>query len=739
MSQTTYRNCTLCEAICGVSVETDANRVLSIRGDENDPLSRGHICPKAHGLKAVYEDRDRLRQPLRRTTDGWQEVSWEEALAEAGERLVDVRRRHGADSIAFYLGNPTGNDGPTILYIGAFLEVLGSNRRYSASSLDQLPKMLANACLFGGNATIAVPDVDRTKYFLMLGANPIVSNGSLMTAPGIKKRLRSLRARGGRLVVVDPRRTETAAVADEHLAIRPAADAFFLFAIVHTLFAEGLVHLGRLAPFTTGVDELAVLAREFSPEIVADATGIEPSTIRRIARDFAAAESAVCYGRVGASVHEFGTLANWLCDVVNVLTGNLDRPGGAMFPTPAIPFEYGTSLREIGRLPYARWRSTVRGLPEFAGELPTATLAEDAEAGAIRALVLHAGNPVLSAPDGARLARALDQLEFVLAIDIYRNETSRHADLILPPTWSLERGNYDLLFHAWSVQNGAKWSPPALPKPEGSRHPWEIFLSLTASLSGHRDAALATVDEGCLRGLVERFVGHASTSTEGISTEHALRELGTTPGPERMIDLLLRIGPYGDAFGKNPGGWNLAKLEEHEHGVDFGPMQPSLPALLTTVSKTIELTHEVLVADVPRLRQALTTMRGELQLIGRRELRSKNSWLHNVAALVKGPERCTLLVHPDDATRLGLVDGGRATVRTAIGQIVAPVEVSDEMRRGVVCLPHGWGHSLEGVELHVATAHPGVPSNFVADTMTVDVPSGNAVLTGIEVQIAAAR
>jgi anaerobic selenocysteine-containing dehydrogenase len=739
MRRTTYRNCTFCEAICGVVVETEGERVLSVRGDDDDPMSRGYICPKAHALKAVYEDPDRLRQPLRRTSAGWKEISWDEALAEAGERLVDVRRRHGADAIGFYIGNPTGNDGPAILYAGALLQVLGTKRRYSASSLDQLPKMLANACLYGGNATIAVPDVDRTDYFLILGANPVVSNGSLMTAPGIKKRLKALRARGGRLVVVDPRRTETAGIADEHLSIRPATDAFFLFAIVHTLFEETLVRPGRLESFTSGIERLRDLAADFAPEAVADATGIEARTIRRIAREFSGARSAVCYGRVGASVQEFGTLTNWLCDVLNVLTGNLDRAGGAMFATPAVPFDYGDTVRELGHLPYARWRSAVRGLPEFAGELPTSTIAEDAEAGALRALVLHAGNPVLSAPDGARLAQALDRMDFVLSIDVYRNETSRHAHLILPPTWSLERSNYDLLFHVWSVRNGAKWSPPALPKPEGSRHAWELFLSLIAALTGAPDAPLAAVDASCLRGLVERFVGHAATSTEGVTVDQALLELGDEPGPERMIDLLLRIGPYGDAFGRNPDGWNLPKLRRFEHGIDLGALAPSLPGLLTTPSGRIELAHELFVADVPRLREALGAKRKGIQLIGRRELRSKNSWLHNVAALMKGPERCTLLVHPDDAARLGLTDGGRARVRTEVGEVVAPVEVSDEMALGVVCLPHGWGHSLEGVDLRIAAKHPGVPSNFVADARRVDVPSGNAVLTGIDVEVTAVR
>ena len=732
----TYRNCTFCEAICGVVVETEGDRVLSVRGDEDDPLSRGYICPKAYALKEVYEDPDRLRRPLRRTRGGWKEVSWEDAFAETGERLVEVRAQHGANAIGFYIGNPTGNDGPAILYGAGLVHAIGTKRRYSASSLDQLPKMLANACLFGGNAAIAVPDVDRTSYFLVLGANPVVSNGSLMTAPGIKKRLKALRARGGRLVVVDPRRTETAEIADHHVSIRPGTDAFFLFAVIATLFEEGLVRLGRLEAFTNGVERVRDIAREFPPEIVAAATGVDAATIRRVAREFATAPSAVCYGRVGASVQDFGTLTNWLCDVLNVLTGNLDRAGGAMFTTPAVPFEYGATAREIGRLPYGRWRSSVRGLPEFAGELPIATLAEDCEAGAVRALVLHAGNPVLSAPDGARLARALDALDFIVSIDIYRNETSRHAHLILPPTWSLERANYDVLFHLWSVRNGAKWSPPALAKPPDGRHVWEIFLALSAAVGGAPEASVGALDTASLAGLVTRFVGAPGSSTEGVTADEAMAALGDAPGPERVFDLLLRVGPYGDAFGRQADGWNLAKLRATEHGIDLGPLEPVLPARLGTLSGMIELAHEVFLADVPRLREALTQRRDGMRLIGRRELRSKNSYLHNIPALVKGPERCTLLVHPDDASRLGLGDGKRARIRTQTGEVVVPVEVSDEMMPGVVSLPHGWGHSLEGTQLGVASARPGVPSNFVADARRVDGPSGNAVLTGIEVDVA---
>lgn len=733
MIRTTHRNCTFCEAICGVVVKTEGDRVLSVRGDDADPLSKGYICPKAHALIGVQEDPDRLRRPQRRTKGGWREVSWQEALDETADRLGEIRERHGADANALYLGNPTANDGPTILYLGAFQKALGSRRRYNSSSVDQLPKMLVNACLIGGNATLSVPDVDRTSHFLILGANPVVSNGSLMTAPGMKKRLAAIRARGGKVVLVDPRRSETAAHVDEHLPIRPGSDPLFLFAIVHTLFAENLVRPGRLAAIVDGIDRVRELANDFPPEAVAEATAIDAETIRRVAREFAAAPSAVCYGRVGASVQDFGTLANWLCDVVNLLTGNLDRPGGAMFATPAVPFDFGDTACEIGTLPYGRWKSAVRGLPEFGGDLPAVTIAEDIEVDSperIRGMVTHAGNPVLSNPDGARLARALDSLDFMVSVDIYRNETTRHAHLILPPTWSLERDNYDMFFYVWSTRNVTKYSPAALPKPEGALHGWEIFLGLAGRLLGMREAGAHAVDDALLDGLLGQL---------GLDAGMIRPLLGEGYGPDRMIDLLLRVGPYGDAFGERPDGWNLERVRAHPHGVDLGPLRESLPGHLTTPSGRIDLAHEVIVADVPRLRERLRSeRRDEMLLIGRRDLRSKNSWLHNVPAMVKGADRCTLLVHPDDAARIGLVDGGKASLRTETAELVAPVEVSDEMMRGVVCLPHGWGHALEGVELRVAAEKPGVPTNFLLSSGRVDVPSGNAVLTAVPVEVRAA-
>ena len=741
-----HRSCPLCEAHCGIAVEVErgdaerAERVVTIRGDEADALSRGYLCPKAYGLKGLLEDPDRLRRPLRRRGAGFEEVGWEEALEEAAARLGAVREAHGPDSIATYLGNPNAHDFGSGLLMPVFLRALGTRWRFSATSVDQLPKMVSSCLLFGPPLAFPIPDLDRTDFLLVLGANPVASNGSLMTAPDMPGRLRRLRERGGRLVVVDPRRSETAALADRHLFIRPGADAFLLFALVHVLFAEGRVALGRLAEITRGVEEVRALAEPFSPEAVEPVTGIPAHEIRALARDFAAAPRAACYGRIGTCTQEFGTLASWLVDVVNVLTGNLDREGGVMFPLPAhAPGDPSRGRR--GRVPYARWRSRVRGLPEFAGELPVAALAEEIEGpgdARVRALVTVAGNPVLSTPNAARLERALASLDFMVSVDLYLNETTRHADLILPTTTPLERANYDLVFHGFSVRNHAKWSPPAVAPAKELRDTWEVLVELAARVNGTRAEA---VGELALRAVLEAAVGPGTTCPQLGPDEAAARLDGETL-PERMLDAMLRTGPYGDRFqeGGGDGGLSLRALQAAEHGVDLGALRPRLPEMLRTASGAVELAPALLVEDTARLRAALAERREArpFVLIGRRHLRSNNSWMHNVHALAKGRERCTLLMAEADAARLGLATGDSARVRSRVGELVAPVEVTADLMPGVVSLPHGFGHDAAGARLRVAAEKPGVNSNLLTDELALDVLSGNAVLNGIPVEISPA-
>jgi len=704
----------LCEAVCGVAVETEGDQIVSIRGDDEDPFSRGHVCPKVMGLKDVQTDPDRIRQPLRRTGDSWSPVTWEAALDEATDRLAEVQARHGRHALASYIGNPSVHSYTALLTVALYSKALGTHSRFSATSVDQLPQMLSALEMLGHQLLLPIPDLDRTSFFLVVGANPIVSNGSIMTAPDVGARLKALRSRGGKLVVVDPRFTETAKVADRHLFIRPGSDAFFLFALLHTIFAENLTRLSTLEPHVRGLDEVQKLAARFSPERVTARTGIEPEVIRGLARDFAAAPSAVCYGRVGLCTQEFGTLAAWLVNVINIVTGNLDRPGGAMFPTPAVDLVgLASKLGERGH--FGVWKSRVRGLPEFGGELPAATLAEEIETpgeGQIRALITFAGNPVLSTPNGARLEQALSRLDFMVSIDLYRNETTRHANLILPTSFGLERDHYDLVFYALAIKNAARYAKPATTPPPGVREDWQILADLALGL--HRKGG----------GRRERKVVWA---LEG------LRRLG----PKRLLDLLLRLGPYGRKPWKRQG-LSLAELEAHPHGIDLGPLVPRLPEVLGTPDRKVALAPPRIVSDVARLEKALEsaqTSDGQLLLIGRRNLRSNNSWMHNSARLVKGPEACTLLMHPADAAARGVTQGDQVRVRSRVGEVLVSLAVTEDIAQGVVSLPHGWGHSRSGVSLEVARAHPGASVNDLTDELFVDSISGTASLSGVRVTV----
>jgi anaerobic selenocysteine-containing dehydrogenase len=640
-----YRSCNLCEAHCGVAitVDRDAGRVLDIRGDENDAMSRGYVCPKAVGLRGLSEDPDRLRTPVKRVGDDFVEIGWDEALELVCSRLSEIREQHGPNAIATYLGNPNAHDFASNLSISPLLRALGTKWRFSATSVDQLPKHVSCSLMFGSMTAFPIPDLDRTDFLLVLGANPLASNGSLMTAPDMRRRLRELKQRGGRLVVVDPRRSETARVADRHLAIRPGTDALFLFALIHVLFEEGLVDRARVAELANGLDEVRDLSREFSPEAVAEATGVEASAIRELARDFATAPSAVCYGRIGTCTQEFGSLASWLVDVVNSLTGNLDRPGGVMFPwtahEPANP-----TPRSKGYVPYARWRSRVRELPEFGGELPVATLAEEIDTPGddrVRALVTVAGNPVCSTPNADRLDAALGQLDFMVSVDLYINETTRHADVILPTTAPLERTNYDLVFHGMSVRNHAKWSPVVLEPPPGVRPMWDVLLEIAGQINGVDRGA---VEELILSTLLRKTVG-PETACPDVDEARAREVLAKWDGPERILDLMLRAGRYGDRFRGDGEGLCLDALVDSVHGVDLGALEPRLPEMLATESGRVELAPALLVEDVARLREALDRRPAPLVLIGRRQMRTNNSWMHNVPALAKGRDRCTLLVH----------------------------------------------------------------------------------------------
>ncbi len=747
---TAIRTCPLCEATCGLEIEIQDGRVGKIRGDAQDVFSKGFICPKGTSLRELHHDPDRLRTPLiRNAAGGFDEATWDEAFAEIARRFSAIEAEHGRDAFATYLGNPAAHSLSAIVYGRPFLKALRSRNVFSTSTVDQFPKQLASGLMFGTATSVPVPDLDRTQYLLILGADPAVSNGSLMTAPDARGRLRAISERGGKVVVVDPRRSRTARDADEHVFIRPGSDPLLLLAIVQTLFADGLADPGEhVLPHLSGLDDVRELAAPYTPEAVAAATRIDAATIRRIAHELAGAGPAAVYGRIGTTTAEFGTLTSWLVDVVNVLIGSFDQPGGAMFNTPAGGSGNTSGEPGAGRgVITGRYASRVRGRPEVFGELPAACMAEEIETpgeGRIRGLFTIAGNPVLSTPNGDRLADALDTLDLMVSVDIYRNETTRHAHVILPAPSPLQRGHFDLALYSFAVRNIANYSPPALPLDDGMPDEWETLLRLTAIAAGlGPDADLQALDDYVIGEAVRAEVGRAGSPVRGRDADDLLGLLAVRRGPERILDLKLRTGPFGDAFGAREG-LTLAQLESQPHGVDLGPLVPRLPEVLRTPTGKVELAPPAIVADLARLEPALERWGSDedhdsLLLIGRRALRSNNSWMHNLPKLVSGPEGCTLLVNPDDAERLGVVDGEHAVLSSAAGEIRLTARHSDDMMPGVVSVPHGWGHDLPGAQLGVAAEHAGANVNLLGDAGLLEDLSGNAVLNGIPVSLAPAR
>jgi anaerobic selenocysteine-containing dehydrogenase len=698
---TTLGVCNLCEAICGLELTIEDGRVTSIRGNPADPLSRGHVCPKGVALADVLEDPDRLRHPVRRVGEGadaeWVEIGWDEALDRVADGLADAINRHGANAVGVYLGNPNAHSLGSATHGLPFIKSLRTRNRFSASSVDQIPHQFVGWQMYGHQLLLPVPDIDRTSYFLVFGANPMASNGSLMTVPDFPNRLRSLKKRGGRMVVVDPRRTETAKVASEHHFVRPGTDAVVLLAMLHVLFAEGLTRAPAYADNAAAVGEAVA---EFTPERAEAVSGIPADDIRRITREFAAADGAAAYGRLGVSTHGFGSVCQWAIQCLNLLTGNFDREGGVLFPEPAVD---AVGRRFIGPGHYDIWRSRVRGIPEYAGELPVATFREEIETpgdGQVRAVLTIAGNPVLSTPDGKRLADAFDTLDFMAAVDIYLNETTRHADVILPTTTALERDHYDLVFHGLAVRNTARFTPAVFPRDKGARHEWEIFRDLAARVTARLDRK---------PGLKARMVQRARMS---LSPTLTLAGLVTTG--RRVSWRALR---------KNPA------------GVDLGPLRPTMPGRLQTKDKRIDLAPPLVVGDLDRLRATLAEPSEDgLLLIGRRHQQDNNSWMHNTARLTRGRPRHHLLMHPGDLAERDLADGDRVTVSSRVGSVVVEVQGSDDMMPGVVSLPHGYGHQVDGTRLAHAAKVPGVSINDLTDPERLDV-SGNAALNGTPVTV----
>lgn len=748
-TRTAYRTCPLCEAGCGLEITLrpdgqGGEEVQRIRGDQADVFSHGFICPKGSTLKQLHEDPDRLRMPMIKRDGRHVEATWAEAWDEVERGLTDVIERHGRESLAVYVGNPGAHSLSSMMFSRVLLTGLGTRNRYSASTVDQMPRHVASGYVFGSPVAVPVPDLDRTDYLMILGANPYASNGSVCTAPDFPGRIKAIQERGGKVVVVDPRRSRTVEEADEWVAVRPGSDALLLAAIANVLVTDGLADPGEhVTPHLVGLAEISEAIQPFTPESVAVATGVRADVIRRLAHELASAPTATVYGRIGTTTTEFGSTASWLIDAVNILTGNLDQPGGAMFSTPVAGGPTTRGKPGSGRgFKVGRGATRVAKHPEVMGEYPAGALAEEITtpgAGQLRGMVTLGGNPLRSTPNSEQLAEAFDELEFMVSIDLYLNETTRHADVILPAPSQLQRGHYDLLLLQFAIRNVANYSEPVLPMDDGQPDEWEIISKLTAigqGLGSATDPAVA--DESGIESLVRSAVKDDHSPIAGRDADEILTELAASGrvGPERMLDFMLRTGPFGDAFGAQPDGTSLDDLLEHPHGRDFGALVPRLPGILRTPSGMVELAPEPFLTDLDRLSAAIPALEArEMVLVGRRHLRSNNSWMHNINVLVKGKARCTLQVHPDDAASLGLSDGGAASVTSRVGSLVAPVEVTDSVSPGVVSLPHGWGHDAPGAKMRVAAEHAGVNSNILTDHEALDPLSGTAVLNGIPVEV----
>lgn len=731
------RLCPFCEQNCGVLVEVDeaARKVISVRGDKDDPFSNGYICPKAHGAKALQEDPDVLRGPMIRRDGVWHSAGWDEALDYAAQRIAAIKQEYGPNAVALYFGNAVAHIPGPIFSLPHLLMTLGTTQIYSATSVDHTPQLLAMLALYGSYASFPVPDIDRTDYLVLVGTNPYASNGSLMTAPGVPRRLEALRKRGGKLVVIDPRRTETAKKSDWFLPIRPEGDAWLMLGMLHTLFAENLSDIDAIESRLKGLEELRALALRHSPEDVAEHCGLAAEDIRQLTREFAAAGSGCIYGRVGTTVQSFGSITHWLMQCLNILTGNLDRKGGLMFPNGVFAQILGAEKVKDGQVPYGRWHSRISGAPEVASQLPTAVLAEEIETpgeGQIRALITVCGNPSLSCQsEGGRLDRAMDSLDFMVSFDIYLNETTRHADVILPSPDHMTHSDFPIYFVPFMVRHYIKWSPPAFAAEADEWQDSDIFNGMTARLLGISSDECA---ERALGILFEQLRGIDNPVLQNLSLDQIVDKLQGDTLQDRMFDLLVRSGAHGDHFGAQPGGLTLEKIQAHPHGLDLGPMTPGeLPKHLHHEDGLIDLFPSLIAPDIDRL-LAHDPAEG-LQLIGRRNVRSNNTWMHNLGFLAKGPDRTTLLIHPQDAAERGIAEGARVTVTSIIAMVQASAELCDDMRRGVVSLPHGWGHDAPGSQMAVASARPGANINALSDSARMDVPTWNAAFNGLRVEV----
>jgi anaerobic selenocysteine-containing dehydrogenase len=697
--KTHYRNCNICEAMCGLEIKYQDKSIISIKGDQQDPFSKGYNCPKATALEDFYTDKDRLKTPLRRTATGWEDISWEEAFTEITEKFQSIQQANGKDALAIYLGNPNAHSLGNALFLKPFMKALGTINRFSSASADQLPHHVASSFMLGAGGLVPIPDIDRTDFMLIIGANPVVSNGSLMTAPNVIGRIKAIQKRGGKVVVVDPIKTRTAKIADQHLFIRPEKDALLLFSIIHCVFESKKVNLRHLSSMVEGLDGVEELAKQYSPEIVAEFVGIEAHEIRTLAQEMSAADAAVCYSRMGASTQSFGGLCLWLTNVLNIITGNFDREGGSMFPQPA--FDLLRNQKKGYKSALSKRKTRVRKLPFYNGEFPVAALAEEIMTqgeGQIKSLITVAGNPVLSAPGGYKLADAFDSLDYMVSVDIYLNETTKHANIILPGTTGVENSHFDIFFNSFSVRNTVKYSAPLFEKEDDQRADWQILSEISARMAG-------------------------------IPTDHKSRQIT----PEIILDMELKNGPYGEQ------GMSLQKLIDNPHGIDIGPLMPCIEDRIKTENGKVDLLPQVYVDDLARLNEVMSQPARNtdfpFELIGRRLVKSHNTWTQNSERLVKGKNPCTLEINPTDAEALGIKKGQLLSVSSVDGEVQIEAAITDDVQQGVVTMPQGWGHNRQGTRMSVAEAQPGVSINDLTDANRVDTLTGNAAFNGTPVSI----
>ncbi len=692
-----YRTCNLCEAMCGLEITYKEKKVISIVGDKKDPLSKGFICPKSQALKDLYEDKDRLRQPLRRTKKGWEEISWEEAFDEVEIQIKKIQEKYGNNSVATYQGNPNVHNLGAMLYGAPFLKSLKTKQKYSATSVDQLPHHIASLKMFGHQMLIPIPDIERTDYLLILGANPGASNGSLLTAPGFSQKIKNIQKRGGKVINIDPRYTETSKISSQHYYINPGKDALFLLSLLHVIFQHGIREETHLSDHLKGLEEIKKIVKQYEPQKTAHLIGIESAEIQKIALEFLNSETAVCYGRMGVSTQEYGGICQWLINVLNIVTNNMDKVGGAMFTKPAIDLVFMSGAQgKVGN--FDRYRSRVHNLPEYSGELPVATLADEIlteGVGQIKMFICTAGNPVLSTPNGKKLEKALEELEFMVSIDIYLNETSKYANIILPSTNGLETLHYDLVFHQLAIRNTAKISEILFEKNENQKHDWQILNELT-----------------------ERITGKKNIST-----------------PEMMLDHMFQFSPY------NEENLSVKKLREYPNGIDLGALQPLLTKRIFTLDKKINISPKIFIDDLKRLGKEFFRDNNEektnypFALIGRRHLRNNNSWMHNSKLLMKGKNRCTVLMNSKDAQNLSILNHQKVKLTSNVGSIILPVEISDEMKEGVLSIPHGFGHNRGGTKIKLAEKNAGESINDLTDDFKIDQLTGNANFSGTRVKV----